>query len=106
MLLRRLSCPANDVPLACGVSRVIDSSRPEIVGSVAMSSRPTDVAAPVLVDAKTGSLTPVTSICSAIVMASTLTSTSLTTPRLIERFSTVFGANATPLPPTYNTWTV
>ena len=43
MLLRRLSWPANDVPLACGVSRVIDSSRPEMVGSVAMSSRPTDV---------------------------------------------------------------
>ena len=34
MLLSRLSWPANEVPLACGVSRVTDSNRPEIVGSV------------------------------------------------------------------------
>jgi hypothetical protein len=41
----------------------------------------------------------VTSTCSATVIASTLTSTSLVTPRLTLMFSTVFGANAPPPPP-------
>ena len=35
------------MPLACGVSRVMSLSRPDTVGSVAISARLTDVAAPV-----------------------------------------------------------
>ena len=49
MLFSRLSCPANDVPDACGVRRVKSPMVREIVGSVWMASRLTLVAAPVRV---------------------------------------------------------
>ncbi len=65
MLLSRLSCPANDMVLpACGVSRVIDSSRPVIVGSVASVSRLMLVAAPVRSELNAGSDCAVTRTCS------------------------------------------
>ena len=49
MLFRRLSTPAKDDPLACGVRRVKSSMRREIVGSCSSACRGTVVAAPVRV---------------------------------------------------------
>ncbi len=60
MLCWRLSWPANELPVACGVMRVMSLMRPEIVGKSAMSTRLTDVAAPVLEELNTGSACAVT----------------------------------------------
>ena len=61
MLLARLSWPPTEPPAPyCGVSLAISVMRPEIVGSVARSSRITEVAAPERVVLNTGSEVPTT----------------------------------------------
>jgi hypothetical protein len=71
MLFRRLSWPANELPLACGVRRVKSLIRPLIVGRLAKSLRVTCVAAPVRLEPNTGSVSPVTVTDSWIAMART-----------------------------------
>ena len=66
MLLARLSWPPTEPPAPyCGVSLAISVMRPEIVGSVARSSRITEVAAPERVVLNTGSEVPTTVTVSA-----------------------------------------
>ena len=82
MLLARLSWPANEpLPPYCGVRRVMSVMRPEIVGSVARSSRVTAVAAPVRLELNTGSLWPTTVIVSDDVATLRVKSRSWVTPR-------------------------
>src|SRR5436190_1540315 len=87
MLFSRLSCPAKFEPLACGVRRVMSPIRPEMVGSVASSSLVTAVAAPVRFELNTGSLTPTTTMSSAMAATFSVKSRSCATPRLRETFS-------------------
>src|SRR3954470_4840491 len=85
MLLARLSWPANEpLPPYCGVRRVMSVMRPEIVGSVARSSRITAVAAPVRPELNTGSLCPTTVMVSATLAILREKSRSWVTPRLTD----------------------
>src|SRR5262249_59793523 len=69
----------------CGVRRVMSVMRPEMVGSVARSSRITAVAAPVCDVLNTGSLDPTTVIVSEIVATFSENSRSCATPSDSER---------------------
>ena len=91
MLFRRLSWPANELPLAWGVRRVTSPIRPVMVGRFWISSRLTCVAAPVLLEANTVSATPDTVTSSVTVIGCTFTSTSVDTPRFTITFSLVCG---------------
>ena len=66
MLFSRLSWPANDSAAGLRRQADIDSSRPEIVGSVASVSRLSVVAAPVRSELNTGSDCAVTVTSSAM----------------------------------------
>jgi hypothetical protein len=86
MLFARLSWPAIEpLPPYCGVRRVMSVMRPEMVGSVASSSRVTAVAAPVRPELKTGSLVPTTVIVSETEATLRPKTRSCVTPRLTER---------------------
>ena len=77
MLLSRLSCPANDVPDACGVRRVKSPMVREIVGRPSSAERGTVVAAPVRVE------------LTAAFVAVTVTSVSVTAARVRLRGTSV-----------------
>ena len=86
MLFIRLSAPAKPPdPLYSGDRRVMSLMRPEIVGSVASSSRSTAVAAPVCDELNTGSLCPTTVIVSATAAIFSENSTSWATPSVSVR---------------------
>ena len=88
MLFARLSWPAIEpLPPYCGVRRVMSVMRPEMVGSVASSSRVTAVAAPVRPELNTGSLVPTTVIVSAIDATFSANGTSCATPSCSETLS-------------------
>ena len=72
MLFIRLSAPAKLLPLDCGVRRVTSLILPFSVGMRAISARPTDVAAPVRLELKTGSTLAVTVTSSCTAMAVTV----------------------------------
>ncbi len=92
MLFIRLSWPANEPePPYCGVRRVMSLMRPDTVGSIASSSRVTDVAAPVRVELNTGLVSPMTVTVSATLASASLNDTSCTTPSVSE---TLFFASA------------
>ncbi len=85
MLLARLSWPEKvPDPPYWGLRRAMSLMRPEIVGSVASSSRVTDVAAPVRVELNTASAVPTTVIVSATAATFSAKSRSEVTPRFSE----------------------
>ena len=102
MLFCRLSWPAKEVPLAWGVSRVMSLTLPEMVGSNPISTRATDVAAPVRLELKTGSICPVTVTVSCTAIGRTMNARSVAMPRLTWTSSCVSGAKAVPPPPPLN----
>ena len=106
MLFCRLSWPANDRPVACGVNRVRSAMFPDTVGIVAMSDRLTDVDAPVREELNTGSTCAVTVISSCTAIGCTENRRSVPTPRLTMMSTCVSGVNAVPPAPTYATVTL
>ncbi len=85
MLFIRLSWPAKLMPLACGVMRTMSLMRPVVVGSVASSSRASEVAAPVLVELN--SVEAVTVTTSSTAATFSLKERSVDPPRLTVTLS-------------------
>ena len=73
--------------------------RPDIVGSEAMTSRFTDVAAPVRAELNTVSDCAVTVTITSTLIGFTSKTRSEATPRLTSTFSCVVGSKAAPAPP-------
>ena len=67
--------------------------RPDTVGSIASSSRVTDVAAPVRVELKTGLVSPMTVTVSATFASVSVNATSCATPSVSERLFCASGRN-------------
>src|SRR5262245_39927353 len=106
MLFRRLSCPANELPDACGLRRVRSPMRPLIVGSSAVSEPLTEAAAPVRAELNTVSDCAVTVMVSCTEIDRTVIGKSVATPRLTCTSACVNGSKAAVPDPVNATVTV